>query len=77
MQTLRSNGLLEIATEIFGEISVDAQPPPMTLLEMMGINGKLCAGEKDSNASKLETVLDYWKQKKRIPVAKINRSFLL
>ena len=73
MQTLRSNGLLEIATEIFGEISVDAQPPPMTLLEMMGINGKLCAGEKDSNASKLETVLDYWKQKKRIPVAKINR----
>ena len=73
MQTLRSNGLLEIATEIFGEISVDAQPPPMTLLEMMGINEKLCAGEKDSNASKLETVLDYWKQKKRIPVAKINR----
>eukprot|EP01047_Picozoa_sp_COSAG01_P068202 COSAG01_NODE_9801_length_2340_cov_4.462740_1_plen_369_part_00 len=73
MQTLRSNGLIEIATEIFGGISVDVQPQPVTLLEIVAINGKLCAGAKDSDSSKLETVLDYWKQKSRIPVAKINR----
>eukprot|EP01047_Picozoa_sp_COSAG01_P117318 COSAG01_NODE_45993_length_404_cov_0.849180_1_plen_104_part_01 len=40
----------------------------MTLLEIVAINQKLCAGAKDSNQWKLETVLDYWKQAKRIPV---------
>eukprot|EP01047_Picozoa_sp_COSAG01_P019028 COSAG01_NODE_1045_length_11952_cov_98.448241_7_plen_131_part_00 len=54
MQTLRSNDLLKIATEIF-EISVDVQPSPVTLLEIVAIKGKLCVGAKDSDSSSRHT----------------------